>query len=57
MLRGYKPIEYEGLPLDFNQETHYVTQDSPDDKGDRIYVGIEIHELELEDGDFEDDLF
>ena len=56
MLQDYKPIEYERLPIDFNQETHYVTQTKPVEEDNHIYIGIEIHELETKDEGFEDEL-
>lgn len=55
-LEGYKPIRYERIPDGFNQETHYVEQSNPTDEDDHIYVGIEVHELELEDDDFDEDI-
>lgn len=52
---GFKPIEYEKIPEDFDQTTHYITQDKPIDKGDYIFVGIDMHELEIEDDEFDED--
>lgn len=53
MLRGYKPLKYEDIPEDFDQTTHYVTQSDAEDKGDYIYAGIEIHELDVDEDDEE----
>lgn len=49
MLHGYKPIEYEKIPDDFEQNKHFIKQSDPEEKDNEIYVGIEIGELELED--------
>lgn len=56
-LEGYKPIEFEGLPNGFDQTKEYAVQAEPVDRGDHIFVGIEIHELELKDEEIEDELF
>jgi len=45
----YKPIEYEALPTDFNQELHYAVQQPPVDYDDYIYLGLEVKELQLDD--------
>jgi len=39
-----KPIIYAEIP-DFNQETQYVVQTEPVDKGDYIDVGVEVRDL------------
>lgn len=44
-LDGFKPVVYAEIPADFDQTTQYVTQVAPVDKGDSIFVGIEVHEL------------
>lgn len=36
-----KPIIYSEIPA-FDQATQYVTQKTPEDMGDYIFVGIEI---------------
>ncbi|TCP32191.1 hypothetical protein EV207_101169 [Scopulibacillus darangshiensis] len=50
-LNGYKPVEYAEIPADFDQLTQYITQATPLDKGDVIFVGVEIHQLEITEGD------
>lgn len=44
-LEGYKPVEYGKIP-DFNQSTHYAIQASPVDEGERIFVDVEVKELD-----------
>ena len=36
-----KPIIYSEIP-EFDQKTQYVTQKTPEDMGDYIFVGIEV---------------
>lgn len=55
ILPNYKPIEYGEIPKDFNQETHYITQKLPSDEGDYIFIGVDIHELILDDEEFIED--
>ena len=43
-----KPIIYEEIPV-FNQQTQYVVQLEPVDKGDHYFVPVEIREMELDD--------
>jgi hypothetical protein len=57
LLQGYKPIEYEKIPKVFDQVTQYITQSEPIDRDDRIYIGIEMHELDLEDEEFDEGIF
>lgn len=54
-LDGYKPIVYADIPESFDQTSQYITQRSPKDEEDKIYVGVEVHELDIEDDD--DELF
>lgn len=56
-IEGYKPIYYAEIPEGFDQTTHYIIQTSPVDKKDYIFVGIETHELEIEDEEFDEDVF
>lgn len=56
-LDGYKLLRHEKIPESFNQESEYVIQCDPVEKDDYIFIGIEIHELEIEDEEFEDELF
>ena len=53
-LPNYKPLEYEQIPEDFNQETHYATQAEPEEYEDYIFLGVEINELELDDEEVEE---
>jgi outer membrane protein assembly factor BamA len=39
-----KPYIYAPVP-EFNQETQFVSQQTPVDMGDHYFVGIEIHGL------------
>lgn len=41
LLDGYKPLVYADVP-DFDQETQYVVQTEPLDRGDDIYIGVEV---------------
>ena len=41
LLDGYKPLVYADVP-DFDQETQYVVQGEPVDRGDDIYFGVEV---------------
>lgn len=47
-IEGYKPIEYQPIPVDFNQATQYAVQTEPIDQGDKIFIGVEVHDLPLE---------
>lgn len=40
---------YEDIPKDFDESTQYITQKKPDEKEDHIFIGIEIHELEVDE--------
>lgn len=40
-----KPLEYAEVP-DYDQETQFVVQAAPEDRGDFIFVGVEVHDLE-----------
>ena len=55
MLKGYKPIEYEKIPEDFNQQTHYAIQKGYEDKGEYIFIGIEIKGLDIDNKELEED--
>lgn len=46
---------YEKVPIDFDQQAYYIVQREPEDKGDNIYLGIEIRELNIFDEDIEDE--
>lgn len=50
-LDGYKPVKYAEIPTDFDQTTHYIVQSAPVETEDNIFVGIELHELELAEDD------
>lgn len=52
MLPGYKEIVFQEIPKDFNQETHYITQQEPEDREDHIFLGVNIYELDLTEEDF-----
>lgn len=49
---GAKPVVYEDVPL-FDQEREYVIQLPPVDVGTHIFMGIEVKELPLEEGEIE----
>ena len=48
-----KPIIYSNI-IDFNQETQYIKQSEPVDMGEYIFVGLEIHGVEVVENDLED---
>lgn len=48
-ISGYKEVVYEDIPKDFDESTQYITQKKPDEKEDHIFIGIEIHELEVDE--------
>lgn len=50
-LEGYKSVEYAPIPEEFDQTTHYIIQTEPVDNGDHIFVGNEMHELLIDEGD------
>lgn len=50
---GYKPIEFEKIPKEFDESTQYIMQKEPEDKGDIILIGIEIHDLQEDESDGE----
>ncbi len=45
-----KPIIYAPIPV-FNQETQYVVQTEPVDKGDYIEYGVEVKDLPPQEED------
>jgi len=49
MSPGYKPLHYEEIPKDFDQQTHYIVEKDPVDKQDHIFIAIDIKELEIDD--------
>lgn len=53
MLSGYKPIRYAEIPEDFDQTKQYIIQAEPEEHDNEIYVGNEMHELDLDDEDEE----
>jgi hypothetical protein len=48
-----KPVIFEKIP-EFDQETQAVYQIGPVDRGDDIYVGVEIRYVELDEGELEE---
>lgn len=53
-LDGYKPIVFAEIP-EFDQSTQYVVQSAPVDSGDFIFADVEIHELEITEGEMLDE--
>ena len=49
---GYKPIVYKDVPY-YDENTQYVVEKEPVEYEDRIYIDLEVRELEL-DGDTDD---
>ena len=45
---GCKPIVFEPIP-EFDESTQYITQNAPLDEGNRIYIGVEVHELPVDE--------
>jgi hypothetical protein len=41
---GSKPIVWDEIPA-FDESTQYITQRAPVDEGDRIFIGVEVHDL------------
>lgn len=54
---GHKPVKYAEIPKRFDETKHYLLESEPIDKGDHIYIGNELHELAIEDDEFDEDLF
>ncbi len=52
---GAKLIKWDEIP-EYDQETQAVFEKAPVDKGDHIWVGMRIEEVEQDDAE-EDDLF
>ena len=48
-LEGYKPVVYAEIPLEFDETTHYVVQSEPVDEGERIFIGVEMFELQIDE--------
>jgi len=44
-----KPIVYASIPV-FNQETQAVFQGDPIDMGDHIFVGVEVRNVDSNEG-------
>lgn len=53
---GAKPIEYAEIP-EFDQEFQAVFEKEPVDKGDHIFVGVEVREVELDDTSQHEEMF
>lgn len=49
---GYKPLVYKDVPS-YDENTQYVVEKQPVEYEDRIYIDLEVRELEL-DGDIDD---
>ena len=45
-----KILEYAEVP-EYDQQTQYVIQSPPEDRGDYIFVGVEIRDLEPDEND------
>ena len=45
---GYKPVIHAEIPT-FDESTQYIVQTTPVDEGDRIYVGVEVCSLPVDD--------
>lgn len=50
-------MKYAEIPEEFNQNTHFIKQSDPEEKKDEIFVGIEIHELEIDEETDDEDAF
>jgi hypothetical protein len=48
-----KPVVFGEIP-EFDQETHAVYQIGPVDRGDDIYVGVEIRYVEIDADELEE---
>ncbi len=47
---GAKPVRWEEIPQ-FDQQTQAIYEKTPIDKGDHIWVELEIREVEQDDGE------
>lgn len=47
MLLNYKPLVYATIPDDFDEATQFITQDVATDYDDHIFVGVQMHDLDL----------
>jgi hypothetical protein len=45
---GSKPIVWDEIPA-FDEATQYIIQRDPVDEGNRIFIGVEVHELPPQD--------
>lgn len=48
-LEGYKSVVYAEIPSDFDETTHYIVQSEPIDEGERIFIGVEMFELQIDE--------
>lgn len=53
---GAKPIIYANVP-EFDQEREAVFQTAPVDMGDHIFIGVEVREVEQDEGEQTDEMF
>lgn len=53
---GAKLIKYAKIP-EFDQEFQAVFEKEPVDKGDHIFVGVEVREVELDDTSQHEEMF
>jgi hypothetical protein len=47
---GCKPIDFEPIPF-FDEATQYIIQTAPVEEENRIFMGIEVHELPIDEGE------
>lgn len=45
-LSGFKPIRYEAIPADFDQQTQYIYQLAPVETSTEIYLGVQTATLQ-----------
>ena len=50
LFEGYKPFVYADIP-EFAEDKQYIVQANPLDRGEDIFVGIEIKDLPIENND------
>lgn len=48
---GYKPIVYADIPESFDQTTQYIIETDPVEEAEQIVIGVEVHNLEPDEGD------
>lgn len=48
-ISGYKIVEYAKIPKNFDESTQYIMQKEPIEENERIFVDIEVRNLEVDE--------